>query len=416
MSLQIGRCTIASDDVEVWPQDGDRVRISGALIGSSVADSLVLRQQLVGYDGNTDEPIVPVAWSEDSTRDGWYRILSTSVSTVPASLVAGWFRYQVEMVRMPGYSQPRLEHLHVGQYRTNVHGVESGYYYLGVPSAHVNFGITGNGYDGYASRTTDSGALTIYGNQYPTITPAAAFEATASYYLPIASSYVGAATIEVGTSLATVVGRQVPLSTNWRLSNGLVRVTPSASAGKIDIAHYDGTQWETAKTYRLRDTSLSVDVAALTSFTVLRNDPASVSIRLGLSVPHPSPTFLIPLPDAPFLDLTLRRGSRFVEGHITNDHSWLVRRDTAEAATAVSPSGIRATANDAGGNRFVMFTPHTKTNDLVNGGFTMTPAGGCSFVIGSEIGGSGSTGIDTAAELQEQFWASQTDRLVVVGQ
>src|SRR5438445_209425 len=50
----------------------------------------------------------------------------------------------------------------------------------------------------------------------------------ARFYLQPASYYIGAATFEQGSPLQPVVGRQLAQNdvVNWRLSNGLVRVTP----------------------------------------------------------------------------------------------------------------------------------------------------------------------------------------------
>jgi hypothetical protein len=82
---------------------------------------------------------------------------------------------------------------------------------------------------------------------------------TARFGLAPSSFYIGAATFEQGSPLQPVVGRTLTQAdlVNWRLSNGLVRVTPNATAGKIDVSHYDGTVWDAIKTYVLSATQIA---------------------------------------------------------------------------------------------------------------------------------------------------------------
>jgi hypothetical protein len=90
-----------------------------------------------------------------------------------------------------------------------------------------------------------------------------------------------------------------------------------------------------------------------------------------------------------YVDLTVRRGLHNVEGYLFTGTSASnnpgIARDTAEAATAVT-GGVRATATDASGNRYLLATPSAKTNDLAQGGFELTAGGSAIwFLISSEV-------------------------------
>jgi hypothetical protein len=432
MSLQIGRCTITNDDIEAWPLSGDRVRFGGALIGTDLAHFQALRQQIIGLGDDQDEPIVPVIWTEDPAVNGFYRILNTTVELRQAALVSFWGRYQVELERVGGWAAPMHEVNLLGDDRFNNIGVATGGdAWIAVPGTVTEF------YDGrttpalfgnqMAARTTATGPVNFWWSLTNLTTP---INDVIRYVMPPADNYVGAATLEFGAGNYPLVGRQVPATfTPWRMSNGLVRVTPSATAGAIDVAHYDGTGWDTAKTYRFYSgntygASAQQFLTSIIGVTVLRNDPAAVTLRLALSFTDVAP-FGGPDNWQTAVTLTLRRGSRYVEGGWSFAPSpgnllW-VGRATNEAATRVSKQLLRATSNDASGNRFVLMAAHADNTatymDVTVGAigssqFTAAPV--VSFAIGSEIGGTGAADPDRATDLLDQYRYAQSDRLVVV--
>ncbi|MFF1301211.1 hypothetical protein, partial [Streptomyces sp. NPDC058296] len=170
-----------------------------------------------------------------------------------------------------------------------------------------------------------------------------------------------------------VDGTQRPVpATAWALSNGLVNVVPTASAGVLDVQAYTDAAW------RSKLWSVTIDgsgVAAWDSATLLRNDPEHVVLRLTASRS----------PGRATLDLALRRGSRFVEGYLQTGTSatLAVYRSTLETNTSFAASGyVTATNDDADGNKFACgsarnFTAHT------NGGITKSSATSLDFWIGA---------------------------------
>jgi hypothetical protein len=178
--------------------------------------------------------------------------------------------------------------------------------------------------------------------------------------------------------------------TSWTLTNGMVRVQPGATGAMLDIACWSGGAWQT------KGWDLSLNAVALSgwsSVNVLRNDYETVIVRL---VKDASGRVLI--------DLTLRRGSRFVEVYVTTPASATIKavRHTTEAGTAGTGT-VTATANDAAGNQYTLGSAHTTTADTTNGGLSSTGSATADFYIGAVVGGTGSGALDNSSSLMQQY-------------
>lgn len=194
---------------------------------------------------------------------------------------------------------------------------------------------------------------------------------------------------------------------SWELSNGLVRVTPNGTNLRFDVATFDGTQWDTAKTWRV-DVGGSEISGVWSAVTILRNDAEACAVRLV----RRTLTF----------DFLLRRGSRFVEVVVTYNGTTSLGLAVvpSEAATAVTPTGatsppaIRATNNDTAGNRYVVGTGAAHTQDLTNGAITAANTSQLAAFVGAEVGGSGAAAGDTAEDLTLQYLGYLAERIVPV--
>jgi hypothetical protein len=206
-----------------------------------------------------------------------------------------------------------------------------------------------------------------------------------------------------GTELC---GVDQPLaSTGWALGNGLVNVAPAASGGSLDVQAYTGGAWRS----KLWNVSVAGSAASITSWdgaTLLRNDPEQVILRLtkGLN------------PGRATLDLTLRRGSRTVEGYLQTSTSATLAayRSTLEANTPMSGFGyIRASSNDSDGNRFAIGSARNFTNHT-NGGIINASATTLDFWIGVEAGGTAAVSGDAGADLRNQYIAAMPETIYAV--
>lgn len=245
------------------------------------------------------------------------------------------------------------------------------------------------------TRTGADGAMTVYRSVPTGVSPRWGCAPT---------SYLNgrARLTSSGTELCGVDQPLAP--TGWALTNGLVNVTPSASAS-LDVQAYTGGSWRS----KLWNVSVSGSASSITSWdgaTLLRNDPEHVILRLtkGLS------------PGRATLDLTLRRGSRTVEGYLQTSASNTLAayRSTLETNTSFAASGyVRATSNDADGNRFAAgsartFTAHT------NGGVQKAATVSLDFWIGAEAGGSSAVSGDAATDLRNQYIACLPETVYAV--
>jgi hypothetical protein len=186
------------------------------------------------------------------------------------------------------------------------------------------------------------------------------------------------------------IGLDSPALTVWELNNGLVQVLPGVT-GALTVSAWSGSAWVSAKNYRL-----TVNGTAVTStpeLTVLRNDPEQVLLRLAYPVGSGRLT----------LDLGLRRGGRFVTA-VMKRHSAAslgVTRVEAETATAVT-GGLRASAADAAGDRFVMGSSKTTTATTATASLSKASVTQLDFFLGHEVGAAPAAG-DAFADLLGQY-------------
>jgi hypothetical protein len=441
-TLTIGRAglddatqTLEPDDISI---SGDQVTISGYMNCSSEADAKVWRQQLLGLADSPDEPVVPVVFA-DGSFTGYYSVDSVEVHSPDsgAAQAAGSAPFTVALTKVPGFASPLIDSIYTAPLVTNdlgVTGTET-FSIIGLPvgakeTSFPTTALAGAALSGtQMTRASADGVVPIIISQIAgssfDVLPAVVIS---SWSVPAANYYLGGCSVQVGANLRTMVGRNVDGSLvgaafdGWRVQNGLVRVSWLSSNNTLQVAHYDGAQWETAKAYTLYQTAPADPIVGLAGFRVLRNTAEQVTIRCAV-VWGPG-AFLAN--DRTILDITLRRGDRIAYVVIGHASSGLaaqpgIIRKTAEAATALSAvapfsaaAGIRATSNDGQGNRYVIMHPRTNTRDLTNGGVTGAITTGSLWGISSEIGGSGATAnIDDAASLTLEFLTGGTDRAVI---
>lgn len=193
-----------------------------------------------------------------------------------------------------------------------------------------------------------------------------------------------------------------PAATGWELSNGLVRVKINGP-GELDVAAYTGGAWR-SKLWTLSDGS---GLGLPTSATMLRNDLENVIVRL-LWASTSAPGRLT-------ADVMLRRGSRFAEVYLRRNvaATLSVARSAVEAATA-GTGYIRATANDADGNRYVLGSAHAFTGDVVNGKISKAATTTLDVFAGVAVAGSGAVAGDQPDNLMTQYLGSPNELVTPV--
>lgn len=382
MSMTLGRFSTSEDpDAGSLRQSGDEVRFESMIVAADLNEFKARVQQLRGLVDNDDERVFPFTWSEDSTFDGFYTDLDVEVNDQPAMLASFSAPFSVRMRRVVGgFAEPMFEVIASYVERTNS-------FTLAAAPARAALGLPGAAteYDWPALNATevrnlgDGSAATVRWLENDTYPPQTGL---LRWYAAPSSFYHGAATIEVkyGSTWYPVHGSHIPRGATWRLSNGLIRVSPSSTTGNITVETYDGTSaWEAIE-YRFGESTTAYGLA-LGSATVIRNAPECSVVRFF------QPTSVSN--ERVYVTLSLSRGHLFIEGSLlgTIARSFMVERATAEAGTAVT-AGVRATANDANGNRYLLLCPLTATVNTTQGRVGLTSVTSFPFMLSCIVGGS----------------------------
>lgn len=190
-------------------------------------------------------------------------------------------------------------------------------------------------------------------------------------------------------------GVNTPLSaTGWEIQNALLRVRPLTSNGTLEVASWDGATWDT-KDWNITVAVSGAPVTGWDGCTILRNDYEQGVIRLVKNLS----------PGRATLDLTLRRGSRFVEGYLQRGdaNTLSAHLNVLENATNVVTGGyVYATANDASGDQATAGTAHTFTPHG-NLGIQLAGTTALDFYLGAVVNGTGATAVDLANVLRDQY-------------
>lgn len=421
MGLTIGNVDLGTQAHAKWSDGPNGTHeVSGFLRKSSLGSFLVATAQIVGLLDNPDEDAVAVTASQDPSRPGFYRVLGGSLDIDAGGMRSFTAPVKLELEAVPGRFAPRIESRLYGALRSNAHGIAVGStvpWWATPAAATMDFiGHPGGSAPTLTTRTADTGSVSVQSTSSGTLF----LDATYGWQCDPSDYYDGAAIIEVtpdgGTTWVRLPGRRIGAavaasSTGWRINNGLVRVTYGGGDGLISVQHYMGGSWVTAKVYRVYVTAGAVvdsAIGAVRSVTILRNGPECVSVRLGLEWAS--------YPMQMNLDLTLRRGSLWVDGLLSIGSSAAslltalaqfvgIGRNTAEAATAHT-SGMHATAADAAGGKFILNTSVAKINDLVGGGFQSTSSATTAFPFQIGYEPSGASGPDTFTNQTYSWFAA----------
>ena len=389
MTLTIGRLGFnISLDPSALQMTGSRsqlLRISGEISPATAAEATYLRDELYRMT-ESEVVVVPVTLSTDPTTDGFYEIVSSAIQVRVVSL-SGWYPFAVNLARYGSDGRIGFESRLSGGLRANDHSILAGSEapFHAVPAAATAYD-PGATIPASITRVGDGASAAVYRD--------VALASDPLWSVPAGSFYNLAAAVESGATLRVLAGLDSEnLPDDWRLGNGLLRITPNGTNGRIDVQHHDGTSWETVKTYQVLDGG--AEVGQWDVFSVIRNDPAGCTIRLLRSVSGGGVVTL---------DLTLRRGSRYVECRINKGTSttFKVVRSTTEAGTSFT-SGIRATVNDGDGNRYILASSKTTTKDTTNGGLEKASVSTWDFMIGSIIAGASAQAGDQQADLVLQY-------------
>jgi hypothetical protein len=361
--VQLGRIPLR-ETFTVSESGGDGRSLD--LEGQESYPPLTRAQVIARHDGiNALIPgqVIAVTFTDKPERNGYYAVKSagaTYTENLNERVTSDW---KVSLDRIGSDAETDLQSRLTGAVRLNDFAL-TGERWHAPPIGHYGY-YTGATNPTTMVRTGADGAMTVYRGVPANVSPRWGCSPT---------SYLTGRVKATTTGSQEVYGVDVPLAaTGWSLSNGFVNVTTSASAS-LDVQTYSGGAYR-SKLWNVSVAGSGASISSWDGATLLRNDPEMAILRLvkGLN------------PGRATLDLTLRRGARFVEGYLQTGSSATLAayRSVLETNTSFAASGyVVATADDADGNSFAIgsarsFTAHT------NGGLTKAATTSLDFWIGA---------------------------------
>lgn len=355
MTVTIGRAAL--NDLYDLSVRGDRMSFLVDIDFDDVHEMKAVRQQLAGLVGNIDDPVIPFAWSEDSSLDGYYRPVSVAVGSSEVMLSSGFVpEVQVELERVSSFGNPWFEVTAQSVERVNtwsVSGPSGVFAAFQAPSADVEFELDTpvRALAAPSSVTLDTGdAMKIYKATAPMALTSFRFSCSPAKF------YAGSCVIEqkLGSSWYPVVGRQVRIAagTPWRLSNGLVRITSvdGATGSKVEV--FNGTQWESQSIQHCYNSGPTLvrggyigqapRAGSTVSVAILRNASEQVVVRLAGS--------------DEVITWSIQRGAFHVvlRANPTANAGLVYSSDTGMSSFT---GGLRRTSADASGNGLAFISP-----------------------------------------------------------
>ncbi|MGR4847916.1 hypothetical protein [Streptomyces sp. LARHCF252] len=332
--------------------------------------------------------VLPVTFTDKPERDGYYTVTANSANVTEYAGDLVLCDWKLGLKRVGAENETDLQSRLSGAVRANDFSLAGEKTHAPALSHYGYF--TGATSPSSMTRTGQDGSLTVYRNVPVGVSPR--WGATAA----------GALTgrVRVNSNGYELEGCSHSMAwDDWTLSNGLVNISPNASAGVLNVSAYSSGGFH-AKQWAVTVASAG---PVWDSASILRNDLEMCRVRLTASR---SPGRVV-------LDLTLRRGSRLLEGYLQSGSSSTLGLALVPTETNVNTAAsgyLTATANDADGNRFVCGSARTFTGSTT-GAMTKTSTATLDFFLGAVVGGGSAGSGDAALDLRNQyigFMAEQT--------
>jgi hypothetical protein len=352
------------------------------------ADANRRREDMLGIES----ALLPVVFTDKPLLSGYYRVTSVK-ATYAEYFQVTMIDWTIVLDRFGTEAEVDLESRLSGPLTRNTAFAVTGERWHSPPVGHYGY-WSGSTVPSVVTRTGADGAQVVYRN-VPATHPR--WGSTPSGCLAGRVRFLDDAPAErSGLNFA-------PAPTGWELSNGLVRVRPLAASGVLDIAAYTGGAWR-SKAWDLLAGGVTLGVPR--SATLLRNELEQVVVRL---------LWASTAPGRVTADLTLTRGARLLELYVQSQTSTTLKvvRAAAEAGTA-GTGYVRATANDADGNRYVVGSALAFTNDTVTGGLSKAATTTLDAFVGVAAAGSGAAAGDQPDNLMAQYLGTPGELVVPV--
>lgn len=341
--------------------------------------------------GMQEGKMLPVQFRDKAERNGYYSVDSASSDLTDYQgevVLADW---QVDLTRQGSDSEVDIQSRLTGAVRQNDFSL-TGIRWHAPAINHYAYHTGTSLPSGSVTRTSASGSIKVYLSVPAGVHP--------KWGCDVADYYGGRVritdTLEVSAENEVEgINRQIS-ATGWSLSNDLINVTPSATAGLINVQYYNGTAWVDNFWKLQRNGS---NIAALDTVNIIRNDFEECIIRLTSTVSGGGRTSV---------DLKLKRGARVVEGFMQTSVATTLK--VAPNNTTVSSTGVPGTqVSTTGTHRAACGSARAFTADNANGGISRASTTVFDFWIGVVINGAAPQTGDAVTDLRDQYIGSMPE-------
>ncbi len=384
--IRVGRVYLVEKEVAKETSDG-KLTVAGQESAPPTTLAMVtwLQGQIAGMG---EGRLVPVTFRDKAERNGYYTVSQTTSDLTDYQSEVATCDWTIDLQRLGSDPEVDIQSRLTGTVRSNNFSVTGTAWHAPAIGHYAYY--TGTTSPSNFDRTSANGNIRIYTGIPANVSPRWGCDPT--NYLTgrvqlTSTTYVSTENEVEGTN------RQIG-TTGWTLSNGVVNVTPHASAGRLTIGVYNSGYQNVDWDVKIGGSNLG----AWRSATVLRNDPEQVVLRL--TAERNTGTA-----GRDTLDLTLRRGAQFVEGYLQTNASANLQIGGANASTSASASNGIVQAS-SGTNRRICGTAKTfNTTDTTNCGFTKNSSTFLDFWIGAKVtaSGAGTASQDDSTALQNQY-------------
>jgi len=304
-------------------------------------------------------------------------------------------RCSVGLVRVAnGYQNPTIETTVVSQLATNSHSVLSTTDYA-VAGAYIPAGYT-DSLDFTGLPGTLAQSASVQASAATTDIVLLADTNTSGYWSlfgdPAEHYAQPACTIEyqIGATWYELVGRQAPNNVPWRINNGFIRIGDDGGTGFL-VECADSGVWAGSTRVNGYEGNATAPYILGTNAGpfIMRNSPETCIVKVQSQY-------------GIYNTFTIWRGGTIVmvqSNGTTVAPKPGLRFASVTACTAVT-GGIRATSNDASGNRLVILGRAAVTNDVVNGyTYPSTSTYASVMSVGYNLGATGSGLYSEAGQL-----------------
>lgn len=356
--------------------------------------------------------VIPVTFRDKSSRDGFYQIGNVDMTalggTTTATTTSELKNYQgevatadwtISLIRGGAHTEVDLQSRLTGAVRLNDYA-QAGERWHAPAIGHYSYQTGLTDVSSWVDRTSADGTVRVYRGIPTGAQPK--WGCTPTNYFGGRCRITD--TLEVSTENELEgVNRQLS-TTGWTLSNGLVNVTGTASPGIIDVQSYSGGAYH-SNTWNIQRNA--VNLQAWQSVTILRNTFEHCIIRLTANI--------VNAPGRVTVDLSLRRGSRFVEAYMQSSSSaTLGLGPVVSQGSTLGTGWVIYNSNDANGNKPIVGSARSFTGNVATGGFTKASVTSMDFYIGAVISATSPASGDAAADLQNQYIGTLPESTYIV--